>query len=218
MRQSLVRLAIYAVSILQLVTTPPVAKAQASSKGAECFVGRPMPMCKTFWLTEFGYYRRAMGTGFIQDFQTASFERSNLDHHYSWEIGVMSNRSPRTAIGGTLHLGADGSGVRVGLKGRHRRWIAGKGVMDASAGVLRAAVRAPHPTLTAPGYGVTGDVAIGWRDWAAITVRGDVLRGDGRTVSALYGGVRVGSYPAIVGTVAAAAYIALLFAAYAGGT
>jgi hypothetical protein len=165
-----------------------------------------------------GYHHRAIGTGFIQEFETASFDRPDLDNHYTWDIGFMANRSPRTAVGGMLHLGADGSGVRIGLKGRHRQWIAGNGVMDVSAGVLRAGIRAPYPELNEAGYGITGDVALGWRDWAALTVRADVLRGGGRTVSALYGGVRVGSYPAIVGTVAAAAYITLLLFAYGGGT
>jgi hypothetical protein len=177
-----------------------------------------MPKCTTFWLTEFAYYRRFTGTGFIQDFETASFDMPDLEDHYSWDIGLMSNRSPRTAIGGTLHLGGGGSGMRIGLKARHRRWIAGKGVVDLSAGVLRAGIRARYPELNTPAYGITGDAAIGWRDWAALTVRGDVLRGSGRTASAVYGGVRVGSYAAIVGTVAAALYIALIVAAYGGGT
>lgn len=219
MRRSPVRAALHAVCLLQLIAVPAAAKAQSPPEPASnCFVGRPMPKCKTFWLTEFAYHRRAIGTGFVEDFETASFERPDLDDHYSWDIGVMWNRGPRTALGGTLHLGGGGSEVRIGLKGRHRRWIAGKGVMDVSAGVLRATVRAPHPTLSAPGYGLTGDIALGWRDWAALTARADVLRGDGRTVSALYGGIRLGSYPAIVGTVAAAAYIALLLAAIGSGT
>jgi hypothetical protein len=219
MPRPFVRVAVAVVCILQLVAMSTVAKAQAPPESESvCFVGKPMPRCKTFWLTEFGYYHRALGTGFIQDFETASFDRPDLDNHYAWDIGFMSNRSPLTAIGGTVHLGADGSGVRIGLKGRHRRWIAGNGVMDVSAGVLRAGIRAPYPELNEAAYGVTGDVALGWRDWAALTVRADVLRGDGRTVSALYGGVRLGSYPAIVGTVAAAAYLALLLFAYGGGT
>src|SRR5687767_6650484 len=213
------RAATAVVCILQLVAMSTVAEAQAPPESESgCFVGKPMPRCKTFWLTELGYYHRAMGTGFIQEFETASFDRPDLGNHYTLDIGFMSNRGPRTAIGGTVHLGADGSGVRIGLKGRHRRWIAGKGVMDVSAGVLRAGIRAPYPELNEAAYGLTGDVALGWRDWAALTVRADVLRGDGRTVSALYGGVRFGSYPAIVGTVAAAAYLALLFAAYGAGT
>src|SRR5687767_9744145 len=178
MCRSTVRVALAVACILHVVAMSTVAEAQAPPESESgCFVGKPLPRCKTFWLTEFGYYHRAIGTGFIQEFETASFDRPDLDNHYTWDIGFMSNRSPRTAIGGTVHLGADNSGVRIGLKGRHRRWIAGKGVMDVSAGVVRAGIRAAYPALHEAALGLTGDVDLGGWEWAAVNVGADVVGG-----------------------------------------
>lgn len=185
-----------------------------------CFTGRPLPRCKTFWLTEVGSYRAMAGTEFTQQFEPSySFKLPHLHDHLSWEVGVMANRNQRSAVGGTVLAGLERQGAaRLGLKGRYRHWLGEQGMLDVSGGALRASMRLPHPEPPATAYGITGDVALGWRDWAAITVRGDALRGEGRTVSAVYGGVRLGSYPAIVATAVFAAYFALLMAAYSGGS
>jgi hypothetical protein len=204
-----------ALFTLRVVIVPANVGAQTTpDSGSVCFEARPLPECKTFWLTEAGYYRPVIGTGSTQRNQTAGFDGPELARYYSWELGGMSNRSRRTAVGATFLIGMEG---RFGLKGRYRRWLPNRGFVDASAGALRAMVHLPAPHFDTPSYGITGDVALGWRDWAAITVRADALRGGGRTTAALYGGVHLGSYPAVLATAAAIAYGVCLGASFAGG-
>lgn len=201
---------------------PSAAVAQAGQAVQDsagfCFTGRPLPRCKTFLLTEAGQYWFLKGTEFTQQRDTHTFELADLDAHLSWEIGVMSNLNPNSAAGGTVLIGVDGNGGRFALKGRYRRWLGEKGMLDMSAGALRASLRAPHNELNATGYGITGDVALGWRDWAALTVRADALSSGDRTVGGVYGGVRLGSQPAIIATTVFVALIAAFIASYGAGT
>jgi hypothetical protein len=81
---------------------------------------------------------------------------------------------------------------------------------------MRVVVRRPYPELDRQAFGITTDASLGWRDFGALTVRADVVRGGGRTASALYGGARLGSYPAVVATAAYAALIAAFIAAISG--
>lgn len=214
MRQSPFAVGLGALYTLCVAIVPTSAAAQATAdNGSACLATQPLPECRTFWLTEVGYYRPVIGTGSTQRNQTAGIGGPGLAKYYSWELGRMSNRSRRTAVGGTFLIGMEG---RFGLKGRYRRWMPNRGFVDVSAGALRAMIHLPAPQFDTPGYGITGDVALGWRDWAAITVRADALRGGGRTAGAVYGGVRLGSYPAIAATMAAAAVGAVIGASFAG--
>jgi hypothetical protein len=184
-----------------------------------CFRGRPATVCRAFLLTEAGYYARLAGSDFAEQFRTASFEREHLTSHVSWELGGMVNRGSSTAIGATVLFGMDGHGERRGIKGRYRRWFDnGNGTFDASAGLLIASVSAPHPDNTLEALGPTIDVAVGWRDLVAGTARAEMLRRrDGQTVNATYVGVRLGSYPAVIGTAAAAIVVGVMIALIFGG-
>jgi hypothetical protein len=203
--------------VLCTAIVPLVAAAQpAPDTVRACFAGRPLPECKTFWITEVGYYHRAFGGGSIQPVPADFAGRLDLDNHFSWELGRMSNRSARTAVGGTFLVGGGGSGLRFGVKARYRRWLSKRSSLDLSGGALGVVTRSLYSQPSARGYGITGDVALDWKDWAAITVRADAIRGEGRNATAVYTGVRLGSYPAIAATAAIAAYIALLFALLSG--
>jgi hypothetical protein len=188
-----------------------VATGQATlDTAAACFAGGPLPQCKTFWITEVGYYHRAIGGGAIQDFPSGVFRRPDLDDHFKWELGRMSNRSQRSAVGGALFFGGGGSNWRFGVDGRYRRWLGGRSSLDLSAGPLGVVTRSPYSQPSTRGYGISGGVALGWNDWAALTVNADAVRGRGRNAGAVYGGVRLGSYPAMGATAAIAAYVGLL--------
>lgn len=197
---------------------PAVAGAQgASDTAAACFAGNPLPQCKTFWITEVGYYHRAFGGGSLQQsVPPGAYRRPDLYNHFAWELGRMSNRGPRAAVGGTLLIGGGGSGFRYGVKGRYRRWVGERSSLDVSAGPLGVVTRSQYSEPRISGYGITGGVALGWKDWAAVTVNADAVRGQGRNAGALYGGVRLGSYPAIVATAGIAAYIGLLLVLLSG--
>lgn len=210
----------FGLSIFCIACTVAVAKvagAQATPvTAAACLAGKPLPQCKTFWITEVGYYHRVFGGGSIQDVPPGAYRRPGLDDHFSWELGRMSNRSPRTAVGGTLLAGGGGSNWRFGLNGRYRRWVSARGTLDVSAGPLGVVTRSPYPQQRTSGYGIAGAVALGWNDWAAVTVNADAVRGRGRSASALYGGVRLGSYPAIIATTGIAAFFGLLLVLMSG--
>ena len=49
------------------VVVPTLAAAQAAADtGKVCFAAKPLPECRTFWLTEVGYYKRAFGYEFFR--------------------------------------------------------------------------------------------------------------------------------------------------------
>ncbi len=179
-----------------------------------CFRGRPAQYCRAFWLTEAGYYRRLSGSDFVEAYPTQSFDREHLSSHWSWEIGAMVNRQSMSALGATVLLGMDGIGNRVGLKGRYRRWLDRQGgTLDLSAGVLKAQAAGSFPDWASDAGGLTADVSLGWGDLIATTARVDLLRRrDGTMVNAVYAGARLGSYPAVIGTTAAAIVIGTLVA------
>ena len=184
-----------------------------------CFRGRPAEFCRAFWLTEAGYYRHLAGSRFVEPSTTHSFVQEHLSTHWSWEVGGMVNRGSSSAVGATVLLGMDGRGERVGLKGRYRRWLdRDGGTVDLSAGILRAHVAGTFPDWSPEALGVTADVSVGWGDLIATTARADLLRRrDGQVVNAVYGGVRLGSYPAVIGTATAAIVVATLVALFFSG-
>lgn len=202
---------------MHTVIVPTAAAAQATpDTAAVCFAGRPLPYCRTFWLTEVGYYRSAFGPQAAQPNSPPGDRQPDLNSHGSLELGLMSNRDPRTAVGGTAFIGIGGSTLRYGLKGRYRRWISERRFAEVSGGPVRISSHWPDSPLWSSGVGITGDVSLGWRDWVAVTARAEAVRGGGHTRGALYGGLRLGSYPAIVATAAVAAYIGLLLALIGG--
>jgi hypothetical protein len=166
-----------------------------------------------------GQYWRLGGSGFVESYPDASFHRNHLGSHLTWEIGAMANRGPAAALGATLLLGTDNRGTRLGVKGRYRRWFGSRGgTLDLSGGALKAVAAGSFPDFSRPSYGATADVSLGWGDWVAGTARADLLRrNDGQMVNAAYAGVRLGSYPAVVATVAGAVVVALAIAAFLGG-
>lgn len=190
-----------------------------------CYRGRPAPQCRRFVLTELGYYARAAGSVFSYTERymgpngepvTNTFSENDMSSQLTWEVGMMANRGPRSALGATLLLGVGDGGGDVGLKGRYRRWLASDGVaLDVGAGVIRGSLNGPQGTEVAGG--LTADVALNAADYGAIVVRADMLRAKGRNASALYGGVRLGSRPALLGTGALAVGFVFLLMAFARG-
>lgn len=87
-----------------------------------------------------------------------------------------------------------------------------------SAGVVKAVAAGSFPDFSREAYGGTTDMSVGWGDWIAGTARADLLRRrDGRIVNAVYGGVRLGSYPAVIATVAGAVVVGVMIAVIFGG-
>ncbi len=124
-----------------------VCVAELSAQGPDersggCFEGRPLAMCKMFWITDFTVTMRLLDD-----------ERRNYIPLFTWELGAMINVTPRSALGAALFLGIDGNGTLVGVRPRYRRWLAGANVLDLAVGLyISQALNPPHahntPTVT----------------------------------------------------------------------
>lgn len=224
MRRSIQRSIVLAgAALLAAAPLPPPAAAQPRAERAFCWAGRPAESCRAFLVAEGNAYVLAAGStyrryGYGHDEVT---RERHLVGHVGWELGAMTNVGPRDAVGATLLVGGDANGVRVGLKGRYRRWMGRRAAMDVGAGVLHARRAEPFPQAERRGNhavavtGLTGDVAVGLTDWASVSVRGDLLwDADGRPATGVYGGLKLGTRPAIAATVVpiAAALVAVLAA------
>jgi hypothetical protein len=185
---------------------------QAPDSARDCFRGHPLPECRTFWITEIGYYRTTFGS----DLPSAPLSSgAALNSHTAWDIGLMRNRTPTRADGYVAEIGFNEGGVRIGGSRRYRFWLPSQQSLDISLGVVHLGVR-PVPNRHVPGNGLTADVSYGWHDLAAATVRADVVRSEGHTFGAVYTGVKLGSFPALLATAAGALYIGLLIIALGG--
>lgn len=185
------------------------------SERSFCWQGRPMESCRSFLLAEGGAHTllagsryRRIGFGYGNRGVT---RKPHLTGHVNWEAGVMINRSPAHAVGATVLVGADANGLRLGAKGRYRRWMGREAALDLGAGVLAAQQSAPFEgaDVNNPGNrhvwagGLTGDAALGLTDWASLSVRGDLLLdAQGSPSHGVYAGLRLGTRPAAVASVA----------------
>jgi hypothetical protein len=182
------------------------------SERAFCWQGRPVESCRSFLVAEGGAHLLLGGSRYARnEYNSGRVTRSpHLAGHLNWEIGVLVNRGPAHAVGATVLVGADPNGLRVGVKGRYRRWMGRHTALDLGAGVLATRRAAPFEGAEADREGnrhvvvggVTGDVALGLTDWASLSLRGDLLAdADGSPAHAVYGGLRLGTRPAAVATV-----------------
>ncbi len=178
-----------------------------------CWQGRPIESCRAFLVAEGGAHTLLVGSRYTRNnYGNSGTTRSpHLVGHVNWEIGVLVNRGAVDAVGATVLVGGDANGLRLGLKGRYRRWLDRDAALDVGAGVIVAQRAAPFEGAAAdrPGNrhvmagGLTADAALGLTDWASASVRGDlVVDADGSLAHGIYGGVRLGTRPAAVVTVA----------------
>jgi hypothetical protein len=194
---------------------PPLSQATPKPPKPFCFRGRPATACRAFMLTEVGYYAPVVTSRTRYRYQQPDgypqyeYIAKDLDDVLSFEIGAMQNRTPTTAVGGTVQF-TFGTGAAIAVKGRYRRWLTPQGLsLDFGAGPVLLGQANSASGANTPG--LTGDVALNAHDFGALVVRTDVLRTRGKTAYALYGGARLGAQPALVGTaILTAGFIVLL--------
>lgn len=200
----------FAIACVALHAPAPAAQIETGrSERAFCLVGRPLESCRTFLVAEGGAYMAVASSRFTRTGHQGERTRSmHLTGHAGWEVGMMKNVTPRDAVGAAVMAGGDANGERIALKGRYRRWMSRGEAMDVGAGLMFARRAEPHPDPATPGnlhvpvLGVTGDVAWGLTDWAQLSVRGDLLYDQaGKPATGLYGGLKLGTRPALVVTV-----------------
>jgi hypothetical protein len=198
-----------------LVSIASVGSAQAVDSGGNCFRGRPLPECRSFWITELGYFRTSLST---ESPTTANPSgEATLKSHTAAALGVMRNRSANRADGYTAEIGFNNRGIRVAGSRRYRFWMPSQQQVDVSAGAVHTGVRG-ITRGKAPGNGLTADVSYGWADLFGGTLRADVVRAEKHTFGAVYTGVKVGSYSTLLTAVAGILSIGILALLLSGET
>lgn len=162
-----------------------------SIQSRDCFRAAPLPACRTFWVVEGEYLHPVAAT------KPHGSERPYLGYHFAAQLGRMTNREG-AARGLFITGGISKPGPRWGLLVRERRWLTTTHNVDMSVGLIRATVRSPReanlyrdPVLAA--HGITGDVSLGWRNYGQLMIRGDMVKNEEATSSALYAGARLGT-------------------------
>jgi hypothetical protein len=179
-----------------------------------CWRGRPLPTCRSFWLTEVrGEYVYATTTRHYRfDYGTVvnEYDRPDVTNGLIWTVGPMVNTSSSRAVGATFSAGIVSDGSRIALEAR-RRWWADTGgahpTFDVSAGFLRLNVPPPQNSLSSSAYGVTAGGYLVGGDLVQLNLRGDLLLTGGRMRAGASAGVGLGSYAAAGATALAAALV-----------
>lgn len=175
-----------AALVLVLTVTP-----LESLLGQSCWRGRPLPDCRSFWITENGPRLGSQEAFGVFGTVTA--------------FGHMRSQSDRRAIGGTLQFtsGSDQGTYRLAIMPRYRRWISRAVSADVGVGVALLG-----EGESAFGFkGVSVLAALDYADIVAITADLETRHGTSQgTQTAATLGVRFGSY---LGPVAATASLVL---------
>ena len=110
---------------------------------AQCLTAKPLPHCRTFFITEFGYGYKATSplnrrTYTTLDDSTTFYEyRLTGRHLLSSELGVMHNLNANYGLGLTHFFGWDvGHHLHGGVKLRLRKWLSPKASFEISGGAL----------------------------------------------------------------------------------
>ena len=193
----------------------PVHAQSLVSRRPICFQGARLPACTSYWITEVGLYTRVGGT-YITDRETPALRDRQMVNHGSFEIGLMRNWGSN-ATGGHISFGRSEPGNRLGLLARHRRWLSPKYSLDVSAGPISAEIETGDHRTSLHGRGITGDVILGFADVAHVVVRADRVSENGQHLTAIYGGVRLGSKATIKAIAISAVVFAVMFAAMGAG-
>lgn len=204
---------------------PASAQIQQRADADFCWRGRPAPACRAFLVAEGNLYAPFAGSRYTRQGYEGGITRSlELTWYAAWEVGGMVNLDEDDAVGAVVLAGGDANGARMALKGRYRRWLGPAAALDLGAGVLRAGRSVPHEDR--PGnrhvtaVGLTGDAGLGFTEWASLGVRADVLfsAGGQGPATAYYGGVRLGTRPALAATAAPLVFAAIAFLIVGSGS
>jgi hypothetical protein len=169
--------------------------------GQACFRGRPLPECRTFWITEAGVLYRF------------NLPESNHNWHetlmFNWELGLMFNRSKRYAIGGSFFLNFDdySNNTLVGFRPRYRHWLSPRISLDIAPGIILSESKTRN-------FAFSGEVMLGVEDIIAAVARLDLVGRESISANGptLYGGLIFRSYPGLIIGLAGPIIAAIIFA------
>ena len=197
------------VAILVL-TAGQIAPAQDSPARTErsCFRGRPLPACRSYWITESGYGIRLSSV----DRYTSSAPGGRFLP--SVAVGGMRNLGRRVAVGGTVETGLLG-GLYLAAKPRVRYWLSTSAALDVSPGFLLA--RSENMPRFAPEVSLMFQDRIGIAAQSFLIPASEYQAGGSpitRQRLTTYLGLRFGSKLGVAGAVADAATLLGLVAVY----
>jgi len=154
-----------------------------AAEGKACFQPRALPVCRSFWVTEFGVQvflsqppgindqRRVMGT---------------------WELGWMKNRSSGDAVGASVFLSTNDNAMRSGVRARYRRWLGSESAVDVSPALI--VFQSNDDLETRARLGAALQAGVTFHDWIGLTSQVEAAEGGVRFQT----GVRLGGYPGLV--------------------
>ena len=184
------RLAVVVLLATDAASARLTAQQPADSTTREfCFRGAPLPRCRWFAVTEVGVAWLAVGTQ-----PDPLFSDSRRRVAATWNLGVMYNLAPRTALGvALLFSGLDADESRAGVQVRYRRWLSSTTGLEGAVGLLFEANDVQSHFSMAPQLpGLTGEVRLEWRELLGLQVRIDRLRAGREQITDLWVGARAG--------------------------
>jgi len=156
----------------------------AAGEGRACFQPRPMPVCRSFLITEFGLqYFLTRPPGGVHE------QRRVLG---TWEVGWMRNRSTHDAVGGSVFLSANDNAFRSGVRARYREWTSRETAVDVSPALILFQAAQDMDVRTQLGAALQVGVSV--HDWIGVSTQVEAASGGVR----LQTGVRLGGYPGAV--------------------
>ena len=171
-----------AVFVAVAIGAPSAAAQRAAGEGRACFEPRPMPLCRSFWVTEFGLqYHLSESPG--------SVEEDPRRVLVTWELGWMQNRSPHDAIGASVFLATNDNAHRSGVRARYRRWTGEGTAVDISPALIVFQSDENLDVHLEPGAAL--QVGASWRDWIGVSSQLEATQSRVR----LQAGFRLGGYP-----------------------
>lgn len=163
-------------ALLVLVPRGAPAQSAAEAPTALCFQSRPASSCRVFLVTEVSRSSREYGA------------QQGPEHQAQWALGAMVNVTGSDAVGGTLVVGAPGSG-QWGATGRYRRWLNEGFAIDVSPGVLVTGNDYDGRRLR-----LTADVSLNVGGWLGGFLHGESSRAGGQVGV----GPRLGEWPGLI--------------------
>lgn len=164
-----------------------------------CSNNKPLPHCRTFFITDFGYSYKATAPLIRKSFNTTNdsltfaneyrISGRNLVHS---ELGLMRNFNANFAVGASHFFGWDvGHNFHGGFKLRVRKWFNEKTSLDLSGGPLLWGAEGEYEY---PGF--VGGVGLNFSDWESVNVTVTHLKTKGYdyTFDASYEGRRYRNY------------------------
>jgi len=221
-------MAFFVISVWQFC---PAQSTDQAPKGL-LFRGRPLPICKSFFIYEVGVMGRLNSPPSFEVYQRDK-AAATLD------AGLMWNRSATHAIGGLAHLSIDGgSTARISALFRYRRWL-GRRPSGSGSSPLRVDIDAGLVVMTLDegilnqkSLNFSSGIGLNFEDLLVLTMRYETYRTKpyvyydfssspsvektmpSQTNGTFFVGVKGGSYVGAAASIVFGGVLAVLLAAF----